>query len=113
MICLFSAFAISFVALLMLCAFSKFSEGSGKGGVYGEKQLRHVCASAARRATFSAHASMQDDSPVLALLHACEARGHALAAKDLCDRCGIKVDEDLLALHDDAQDRIDGLLQEL
>jgi len=108
-----SAYGLALVGLLLLCAFSKFSEGVGKRGVYGQKQLLSVCNAAVSRASFAAGASAQDDSPLLALLHACEARAHALAAKDISDRCGLRVDADLLELHDDAQERIDALLQDL
>jgi hypothetical protein len=116
MVSLRAACLASFALLLLLCALSSLSGASSRGGAYGRAQAAQVCAAAARRAAFYAKASRQDESTALALLHACEARAHALAAKELAERCGVEPNnrgEDLLALLDDAQERIDALLSEL
>lgn len=106
-------YLVGLLLLLLLCLFSKFSEGSGKSAVHGEKQLMRVLDAISARAEFSTQASLQDASGALALLHACEAFAHASAAKDLCDRCGLPPRTGLLTLREDAQDRIDELLLEL
>jgi hypothetical protein len=113
MVSLVTACLASFLLLLLLCVLSSFSGGASKGGAYGRTQIALVCTAAARRASFYAKASRQDESAALALLHACEARAHALAAKELAERCNVDPDRDLLELLDDAQERIDALLREL
>ena len=103
---------MALLLVLLLCLFSKFS-GGGKGGAMGRAQAERVCAAAAQRAAFYAQASLQDETAALALLHACECRAHAAAAKDLAERTGVVPRQDLLALIEDSQDQIDALVQEL
>jgi hypothetical protein len=113
MVSLATACLVSFVVLLVLCLFSRFSSAESKGGAYGRAQLTQICAAAAKRASFYAGASRQDESAVMALLHACEARAHAMAAKDLAERCNVEPDRDLLELLEESQDHVDALVYEL
>ena len=69
-----------------------------------------VCRSTVKRAQFYADASEQDESLVLAILHACEARAHAQAAKDLAEKTGVVLDSSALVLVDEQQERLDALL---
>ena len=113
MVCLMRACAISFAVVAVLCVFSRLSAGGSGGAAYGHAQTSRVCESAVHRAKFSAEASKQDESPAMALLHSCEAKAHASAAKDLADRTGVQLDVDVLELIEDAQERIDVLVQQM
>jgi len=79
-------------------------------GAYGRKQSQAVCRSSMKTAQFYADASEQDESIVLAILHACEARAHALAAKDLAEKTGVVLESDSLFMIEEQRDRLDDLL---
>jgi poly(3-hydroxybutyrate) depolymerase len=107
------AAALTLAVFAVLVVLSRFSMSESATGAHGRKQSQQVCRSALKRAGFYAEASEQDESPVLALLHACEARAQAQAARDLAERTGVRLDADALGLVEEQQDRIDALLLRL
>jgi hypothetical protein len=106
-------YAISFGIFVLVVILSRFSMSESATGAHGRRQSQAVCASTLKRARFYADASEQDESLVLAILHACEAKAHSQAAKDLSEKTGVVLDVDGLSLVDEQQDRIDGLLMKL
>ena len=104
---------IVFGVFLVLVLFSKLSMTESLTGAYGRKQAESVCRATMKRAAFFAEASEQDDSLILALLHACEAKAAAQASKDLADKMGVTLGNDLLAILEEQQDRIDDICEAL
>jgi|APCry1669189034_1035192.scaffolds.fasta_scaffold04134_2 hypothetical protein len=113
MVALRRACALSFAVLLVVSIFSKCSSSESRGGAYGRQQSLHVCLAALRRARFYAEAARQDAAPLIALFNACSAHAQAVAAKDLAERTGARLDEDVLAIIDEQQERIDELVVQL
>ena len=107
------ASAVVFGVFCLLVLFSRFSMTESATGAYGRKQSQAVCRSAVKRAQFYADASEQDESLVLAILHCCDARAHAQAAKDLAEKTGVVLESDALVMIDEQQDRLDDLLVRL
>lgn len=107
------ASAVTFCVFLVLVLFSRFSMSESATGAHGKRQSQAVCRSAMRRAQFFADAAEQDESAVLAILHCCDARAHAQAAKDLAEQTGVALEADALALLEEQQDRLDELLARL
>lgn len=105
--------AATFGVLLVLVLFSRFSMSESATGAHAKRQSRAVCEAALKRSQFYADASEQDESLALALLHACEARAHAQAGKDLAERTGLELAADWLALGEEQQDRVEQLLLQL
>lgn len=104
---------IVFLAFTVLVLFSKLSMSESLTGAHGKKQAESVCRAALKRAAFLAEVSDQDDSLVLALLHACEAKALVQAAKDLSEQMGAKLPNDQLALLEEEQERIEQICGEL
>lgn len=104
------ASAVTFGLFFVLVLFSRFSMTESATGAYGRKQSHAVCRSTVKKAQFYADASQQDESIVLAILHACESRAHAQAAKDLAEKTGVALENDALVMVEEQQDRIDDLL---
>ena len=50
---------------------------------------------------------------MLAILHCCDSRAHAQAAKDLAEQTGVVLENDVLVLLEEQQDRLDELVAQL
>lgn len=103
------ASALTLAVFLALVVLSRFSMSESATGAHARRQAQAVCRSVLKRADYYAEASEQDESPVLALLHACEALAQAQAARDLAERTGAQLDVDALGLVEEQQDRIESL----
>jgi hypothetical protein len=104
---------LTYGVLLVLAIFSRFSMSESSTGAHAKRQAQTVCRAGLKRAKFYADTSEQDESLVLALLHICEARAHALASKELAERTGVVLQADALSVVDEQQDRLDALLLSL
>lgn len=100
---------VVFGVFLILVLFSKLSMTESLTGAYGRKQAESVCRATMKHAAFLSEASEQDDSLILALMHACEARAATQASKDLADKMGVALGNDHLAMLEEQQDRIDDI----
>jgi hypothetical protein len=107
------ASAVTFCVFVLLVLFSRFSMSESASGAHGKKQSQAVCRSAMRRAQFFAEVAEQDESLVLAILHCCDSRAHAQAAKDLAEQTGVVLENDVLVLLEEQQDRLDELVAQL
>jgi hypothetical protein len=107
------ASAITFGVFVVLVLFSRFSMSESASGAHGKRQSQAVCRSAMRRAKFFAEAAEQDESLVLAILHCCDARAQAQAAKDLAEQTGVALENDALVLLEEQQDVLDELVAQL
>lgn len=103
--------ALSFAFLCILIIFSKFSHSISKAGAHGKSQLSQTCDTVAKKALFFLSVSEQDESMAISLLHACEARAHAMAAKHLADRSGVIVEGvDLLEIIEESEERVESII---
>ena len=106
---------VSLAVLLGVSILSRLSSSESRGGAYGREQSAHVCMGALRRARFYSEAARQDESLSLALLHACEARANAAAAKDMAERTGVTdpVISQCLVTLEEEQEHIDSIVAEM
>ena len=107
------AAGIVFCIFFVLVVLSKLSMTESATGAYGRKQAEAVCKHALKRALFYSEASAQDDSLILALLHSCEAKASAQAARELAEKMGVQLEQDSLAVLEEQQDRIDEICASL